>query len=217
MVRILILGPSFTFIGGVTNYLKILIKNLENEEIEVKYFAHGISPKAWKNIFLPFILILQFVKIKKILEEFKPDIVHINPSLSIGAIFRDFLFLRFIKIYGYPVLFFIHGWQENISNRFKYLFWKRYFKKRFDMAEAIVVLAKQFKQKLVDLGINADKIYVSSTMVESEKYLPEDKKFSSPYKILFCANMKKEKGPFEILEAAPIVLRNLFLLARGKT
>jgi glycosyltransferase involved in cell wall biosynthesis len=207
MIKVLLLGPSFVLKGGVTNYLEHLIQNLNKEQIQVKYFAHGISPKAWKNIFLPFIIILQFVKIKKILEEFKPDIVHINPSLIIGAIFRDFLFLTIIKIYGYPVLFFIHGWQENISNKFQYIFWKHFFKKRFDKAEAIVVLAKQFKEKLIDLGINADKIYVSSTMVESEKYLPEDKNFSRPYKILFCANMNKEKGPFEILEAAPIVLR----------
>jgi len=207
MIKVLLLGPSFVFKGGVTNYLERLIQNLKKEQIQVKYFAHGISPKAWKNIFLPFIIILQFVKIKKILEEFKPDIVHINPSLSIGAIIRDFLFLTIIKIYGYPVLLFIHGWQENISNKFQCIFWKHYFKKRFEMADAIVVLANQFKEKLVDLGINADKIYVSSMMVESEKYLPEDKNFSGPYKILFCSNIKKEKGPFEILEAAPIVLR----------
>jgi len=104
------------------------------------------------------------------------------------------------------VLFFIHGWQNDISKSFESVLFKRYFKTRFKMADAIVVLANQFKEKLSDLGIKHDKIYVSSTMVESEKYLPEDKNFSRPYKILFCATMKKEKGPFEILEATPIVL-----------
>jgi glycosyltransferase involved in cell wall biosynthesis len=69
-----------------------------------------------------------------------------------------------------------------------------------------VVLAKQFKEKFIDLGVDFKKIIVSSPMVESEKYIREDKSFSSPYKVLFCANMIKEKGPFEILEAAPTVL-----------
>jgi len=207
MTRLLIISPSFNLPGGVSNYIKLLDQNLDREQFEIKHLSTGKTGSFWKNLFYPLLILIQLINLKRILKKFQPELVHINPSLTYFAITRDFLFLKTLKKEGCPVLFFIHGWNKNISNKFQYIFWKHYFKKGFDMADAIVVLANQFKKKLIDLGINADKIYVSSTMVESEKYLPEYKNFSRPYKILFCAIIKKEKGPFAILEAAPIVVR----------
>jgi len=207
MIKVLLLGPSYSFKGGVTNYLELLIQNLKKEEVEVKYFTYGVSPKIWKNIFFPFIIVIQFIKLIRILKTYQPDVVHINPSLILGAIIRDFLFLIVVKANGNQVLFFVHGWQEIISSRFeKHGFWGKFFKKRFNKADGIVVLAYQFKEKLVNLGIDPKKIYVSSTMVDSNKYYPNDKEIVRPYKILFCANLKKEKGPYEVLDAVPMVL-----------
>jgi glycosyltransferase involved in cell wall biosynthesis len=207
MIKVLLLGPSFVFKGGVTNYLEHLIKNLREEQIQVKYFAHGKSPNKWKNIIIPLIIMIQLIRLKKILGTYEPTVVHINPSLALGAIIRDFLFLTVLKANGNHVLLFIHGWQEIISNRFgKHGFWGNYFKNRFNKADGIVVLADQFKESLVSLGVDEEKIYVSSTMVDSDKYYEKDKKMVRPYKILFCANLKMEKGPYEVLEAVPIVL-----------
>jgi len=207
MIKVLLLGPSFILKGGVTNYLDLLIQNLKKEEVQVKYFAHGIIPKIWINIFLPFIVMIQLIKLKKILKTYQPDVVHINPSLVLGAIIRDFLFLTVVKENGNQVLFFIHGWRKIISGRFeKHGFWRKYFKKRFDMADVIVVLTKKFKEHLVNLGVDQNKIYVSSMMVDSNKYHPNSKEFIRPYEILFCANLRREKGPYELLDAVPLVL-----------
>lgn len=208
MIKVLILGPSLKLRGGVTNYLKLLISNLEKKKFQVKYFAHGRIPKRWKNIFLPFIIIKQLIEVKILLQNYRPSIVHINPSLAWLAIWRDFLFLRIVKANGFPVLIFFRGWRENISKKFGKLgFWQLYFKKRLKRADAIVVLAKQFKENLLDLGINPDKIFISSTMVEFSKYFHEYKKFTRPYKILMCGYLKKEKGPYELLEAASKIIK----------
>jgi len=206
MIKILIITPLLDLPGGVSNYIQLLVKQMDKEKFEIKYLFVGKRGLFWKDFSYPLLIFIQFIKLKKLLKDYQPNLIHLNPSLQNIAIFRDFIFLKIIKKEDCKILLFIHGWQENIGKKFQSIFWKHYFKKRFEMADAIVVLANQFKRNLVELGINANKIYVSTTMVESELYLPEEKNFSAPYNILFCANMKEEKGPFEIIDAAPIIL-----------
>lgn len=206
-IKVLLLGRSFKLRGGVTNYLELLIQYLNKNEFQIKHFVQGKSPTRWKNIFLPFITLYQLIKLRKVIKTYKPDLIHINPSLGPTAIVRDFAFLKIAKRKRIPVLFFIHGWQHALSSKFKENgYWKNYFKKRFALCDAIVVLAKEFKEELVKLGIPEERIYISSTMVESEEYLPDTKEFYPPFKILFCANMHRKKGPHEVLKAAPLVL-----------
>lgn len=207
-VKILVLSVSLKRRGGVTNYVNLLIQHLNKTEFQIKHYVQGKSPIRWKNTFLSFIIIHQLIKLRRLIKTYKPNLIHINPSLGLTAIVRDFAFLKIAKKKRIPALFFIHGWEHTLSNKFKENgYWKNYFKKRFALSDAIVVLAKKFKEELVKLGIPEERIYVSSTMVESEKYLPDTKDFSSPFKILFCAGMHRKKGPYEVLKAAPIVLK----------
>lgn len=216
MIKILIITPDLKQPGGVSNFIKLLSKGLDENNFEIKYFFVGKTGVYIKDLFYPFLILVSIFRLRKILKIFQPDLVHMNPSLDHIAIIRDFIFLRIIKREGYPVLFFIHGWQKNISKKFKNIIIKKYFKKRFEMIDLLVVLANEFKKELIDLGINSDKVSVLSTMVETNKYLPKYKIFTNPYKILFCANMKKEKGPFELLDAVPLVIEKyrdaLFIL-----
>jgi len=206
MIKILILTPNLNLPGGVSNYIKLLGNELDGKKFEIKYLFVGKTGLLFKDLFYPLLILVQIIRLKKILKNFRPSVVHINPSLKYTAIIRDFLFLKLIKQKGYPVLFFIHGWEKKISKKFENVICKNYFKKRFEMADVIVVLAKEFKNNLVNLGINSKNIFITTTMVESEKYYPGDKNFSEPYNILFCANMKKEKGSYELLTAVPLVI-----------
>jgi len=207
MIKLLILTPSLKLSGGVSNYITLLINELNKEKIQITHLSVGQTGLPSKDIFYPLLILIQLIKLKRTLKKLQPEIVHINPSLTYAAIIRDFLFLKITKKQGYPVLFFIHGWQKKISKKFENKICKNYFKKRFEISDMIVVLANEFKKELIDLGIDGEKIYVLSTMVESEKYFQEKNKFfSNPYKVLFCGNMKKEKGPYELLNAVPLVL-----------
>jgi len=207
MTKILIITPSLTLPGGVSNFTKLLSKELNEEKFEIKYLFVGKTGIIFKDLFYPLLILINIIRLKKLLKNFQPDIVHINPSLTYIAIIRDFLFLKIIKKRDYPIVFFIHGWRKNISKKFENILFKNYFKKRFDMADVIVVLANQFKDKLSSLGVSPHKIHVSSTMVESAQYSHLNKKFSKPYNILFCATMKKSKGPYELLNAIPSVIK----------
>jgi glycosyltransferase involved in cell wall biosynthesis len=206
MKRILIFSPDINLPGGVNVFIKLLDKYLVQEKFEIKYFFTGAKWSIWKDLFYPLSILVQCLKLKRTLKEFKPELIHLNPSLGLTSIISYFLFLKILKKEGYPALLFIHGWQENLAEKFQHKFFKLYFKKRFQMADAIVVLANQFKEKLLDLGINSEKIYVASTMVESASYLYPNKDFSKPFKILYCGYMKKEKGLYELLNAVPLII-----------
>jgi len=207
MIKILILTPFLSLSGGVSDYVKLLTKELNGKNFQIKYLEVGKTGIFKKDIFYPLLIFIQFLRLNRFLKSYKPDIVHLNPSLAYGAIFRDFIFLKRINKQGCSILLFIHGWKENISKKFDNIFFKIYFRKRFDTANAIVVLANQFKKKLVKLGINENKIYVSSTMIDTKKYNINNKIFLKPYMFLICTNMIKEKGIFELIEAAPMVLK----------
>ena len=207
MMKILIIAPYLPLSGGVSNYIKLLLIRLDCKKFHIELLSVGKTGFILLDSFYPLLILIQLLKLKKILKNYKPDIVHLNPSLTYAAILRDFIFLKTIKRCNIPVIFFIHGWHEAISNNFKKIFFKNFFKRKFELADAIVVLANKFKNKLVDLGVNATKIYVSYTMVESEKYSIDNKFFSNPYLVLFCSNIKKEKGIFELLDAIPLVIK----------
>jgi len=207
LIKILLIGRSFKLSGGVTTYLQLLTSNQNQKKIQIKFFVQGKSPIKWKNIFYPMIIITQLIKLNKLLKTYQPDIVHLNPSLVWWAIIRDFFFLNIIKSNGYPVLLFIHGWGENLNQKLeKKGICRIYLQKNLRRADGIVVLAEQFKKKLVCLGLESRKIYVSSTMVDSNKYRPKNKEFLKPYTILFCGNIIKEKGPFELLDSIPMIV-----------
>jgi glycosyltransferase involved in cell wall biosynthesis len=207
MVKILILTPNLNLPGGVSNYIKLLIRELNEKKFQVECFTIGKSDSVFIQIFYPILILIQLIRLKKILGKFKPDIVHLNPSLTNIAIIRDFIFLKTIKKEGRPVLLFIHGWQNKVSNRFDNVLWKQYFKKGFERADAIIVLAEEFKNKLLRLELNPKKIFVSTTMVESVQFRKNNKKFSEPFTILFCGNFIKSKGPYELVNAIPYVLK----------
>ena len=206
-IKVLVLSTSPKRKGGVTNYVKLLMQYLDKKKYHVNHFTQGKNPTKWKNIFLPFIVTYQLLKFKHVLKEYQPDIVHLNSGIGKTSIIRDFVFLKMAKRERSFSLFFIHGWKKPVfdfinSNRL----FKKIFYNRISMADIVVVSASEFKEELVDLGIDSQKIFVSSTMVESEKYCPEDKDFDSPLKVLFCAGMHIKKGPYELLNAVPFAL-----------
>jgi len=216
MIRLTIvglyLGPGS--IGGVNNYIKLLLDHIDMKKCEVHYYSLGKSPNWYEGEDKPTLiefgvnLIIKLIFFFFFLKKYRIEVVHLNSGLTQVSLLREGIFSIIAKFAGCKTLFFIHGWKEKefrkiSENRIK----KKLVTNVLNKQNGIVLLAKQFKVKLVDLGIDHKKIRVTSTMVESNRYLPLDKKFLRPYKILICANMIKEKGIFELMEAAPKVLK----------
>ncbi len=207
MKKILILGPFPNQPGGVNTFISLLINNLNKEKFEIQRLNTGKTGIFLKDIFYPFLIIKQGFYLKKIIKNYKPDIVHINPSLVWGSILRDFFFLRIVKRNSIPTIFLINGWRNTVSKTFESIFLRDFFKKNFENADIIIVLSDEFKEKLELLGIKGEKIFIISTMVECNKYFQDNKDFSEPYRVLFCGNIIREKGIFQLIDSIPLILK----------
>jgi glycosyltransferase involved in cell wall biosynthesis len=216
MIRLSIVGLYLGYgsFGGVINYIKLLMEYLDNDKFKTLYYSLGKSPNWYEGndkptqlefiikLFNKILLFFFFLKKNKI------EIVHINSGLTWMSILREGILSKIAKFANCKTLFFIHGWKEKeynkmLNNKLK----KKIVINFLNKQDCIAVLAKEFKEKLVKLGIDKKKIFVTSTMVESKKYFPQKKLFLKPYNILICVNMIKEKGIFEFLDAAPNVIK----------
>lgn len=207
---------SYSRRGGVTIYIKLLSETLDKNKFQLMDLSKGEdariekqNPSTLKNNVLKMIILFYFrLTFKSRIDKYKPDIIHLNPSLKWFAILRDFSFLKMSKRKGIPTLFFIHGWSKSLFKLFKkYKILTNWFVKNLNKADAIVVLASEFKQDLVDMGLDEKKIFVLTTMVKTADFIPFKKNFNPPYRVLFCSNMIKEKGPYELLEAAKSIIK----------
>jgi glycosyltransferase involved in cell wall biosynthesis len=206
-IRILLCSVSLEDKGGVSNYVRLILENYPKEKYQMDHFVEGSSSKIMKILY-PLILLIQLLKFKEKLKRFKPDIIHINPSLAWVAIVRDYLFTRYAKKNGFSVIFCIGGWDTHISEHFHHknlLSW--FFHKIFITPERILVLANSFKKELIELGINPNKIQITTMMVESEKFKPKEKTFHPPYTLLFCSRIEILKGIYPLVEAFQLTVQ----------
>jgi glycosyltransferase involved in cell wall biosynthesis len=202
--------------GGVSNYVKLLTDNIDKKKFQIIDLSKGENAKIEKmieinystNLIRYFLILYHIAIFKHSLKKYNPNIVHLNPSLNWASILREFIFLKIAKKQKFPVLLFIHGWRWSFFNKIlKSNILKMIFTNYLQRADKILVLSYNFKRALIDLGINDEKIIISSIMIETNQYIPNRKDFNKPFTVLFCSRLIKEKGPFELLEAIPQVIK----------
>jgi len=205
-MKVLIASLHLTHAGGVANYVGLLLRNIQGHDME--QFVQGLPPRYHRSFILPFVYAVQCFQFSARLNAFKPDLVHLNPSLTWASLIRDTVLLLIARRKGYRVLFFIRGWRWPLYERVKKTRPLRSLLRRaLSSADMVLVLSQDFRDALVvDLGVDATRIAVSSTMVESRKYGVEGRSFIAPFRVLFCSQLHREKGPAELLEAIPGIL-----------
>lgn len=191
-MKILINTPALNLEGGVANHYKGLFHHW-NEE--VSYNIIGGRKGIPGILILPFDLIKFWVQCLII----KPDLVVLNPSLGNTALLRDSFFLKLSKLLGLATLVFFHGWKKNEEQKIN-ANPIRFFRK-FHKANGFVVLAKEFKYKLLEWGVKQP-IYLTTTKVD-DKLIENFSILKKTYQptILFLARVEIYKGIFIALEA----------------
>jgi len=209
MKKILFVSRHLTYKGGVTNYVKTLMSLLPEDEFGKEHFPQSLPPSFpnFARIMIPTYYIWQKIKFSKFLKKNPTDVVHINSTMGWLPIYRDILFARASKKIGIPVLFFVHGWRWPFYKTLKEHFSiRRLVVNNLNNMDIIFVLSTDFKKALSNIGVYENKIVTTTTMVDTKKYSQKKKSFCSPYKILFCSNMLRVKGVYELLKAANILL-----------
>lgn len=200
MNKILILSRDFNHKGGVVGYVKLLVQNLSQENFQIRHFIQGRSSSSWKNVFLPFLILKQFLSFRRVLKNYRPDLVHINPSLRVVSLLRDSVYLNIAHKYcPNKTLVMFHGWESDFAKMIaKNFIFRSLFVKTYRKPCLILVLCKDFKKQLVDMGVREEKIGVVTTMYQREidTEPPEDKKSTDKIGILFMSRLEESKGVY---------------------
>ncbi len=180
--------------GGVADHF-LGLKNKFNNEVVYNY----IGGKSKENFFI-LKQMADYIKFAIEILKKHPDLVHINPSLNKKAVIRDALFLFIAKFLNKKIVVFWHGWElsDEILITIKY---KRLFKFVYNMADAHIVLCRDFKRKLMEWGIDK-KIYLETTKVDDDLLIDFDissKEYNNT--ILFLSRVEKTKGIYIAIDA----------------
>lgn len=148
-MRVLIAVPRLAMPGGVSNYYQTLRPYLDRDKVYIEIGGipgeTGRLTKAWR-------LLRDYWRFHTVLRRDAFDLVHLNPSMDLRSVFRDGVFLLLAKAHRRRVLVFYRGWipAAELAVRRRYL---GLFRLVYRMADANVVLAEEFRQALVDMGV----------------------------------------------------------------
>ncbi len=206
-IKVAITIPALNKMGGVASYYNSVLPYLnKNNSLDVVCFHLGSKLES-SSLLHPITDQMQF---NKFLKKEKPDLVHINPSLGFKSFIRDGLLIQQAKNNGIPVIVFFRGWDKNFAQRVE-SFLLTLFRFVYGKSDAFIVLASEFKNKLLSWGIKAP-IYLQTTTVDQDlldgfdieiklKKLLEKKNL----RILYLARLEKGKGIFETIDAVKIL------------
>ncbi len=202
-IRVLITGPSLRDQGGVANYYNAVLPFLKaDSRFAVEYCEIGSTRGSSGKLHV----LADQARFRHVIRTFSPSIVHVNPSLTVKSFFRDGAFVHHARQRKIPVMVFFRGWDRHMEARIdRYLNW--FFRVTYGRADASLVLASRFREKLREWGV--------STPIETETTTVPDgflKDFSiaekmesirsTPVvKILFMARLEHAKGVIETMEA----------------
>jgi glycosyltransferase involved in cell wall biosynthesis len=201
-MNVLINVPDLALPGGVSKYCSVIRNHFKSK---IAYFTIGkqnMTDTVFRKTVSAIHNYIQFFTALHSIE-----LVHINPSLGATAVIRDGIFLLIAKMRGKKVVVFFHGWDDNCERQIR-----RYFLPLFKLvyfrADAIIVLATIFKNRLMEMGYDSH-IYVETTTVEDEMFghastaiaHREGRPDNDALNILYLSRIEKAKGIYEALDA----------------
>jgi len=223
--------------GGAENILIKLKDNFENKGHEIKILSSDLRPelnhfsdfefksinsnspmKILFNLFNPY----SFTALKKILYEYKPDIVHLH---TMGQISPSVLFL----LRKYPTFMTLHGPETFIKSLVTWYLAPRCFHKE-EMYENNFTLIGRFhyfyhtyiQRYIYKLGFkNVDLFIAPSNFIKNKAIsdvnpiktihnpidLPKYSAIESNNNILFVGRLEKVKGVRYLIEAVPLIIK----------
>ncbi len=208
-IRVLVTSPPFELEGGVANYVRLLLKHMAPEKASFEHVSVGKqsdSSSIWRRPFEYFSSLWRFVRT---FLRANPDVVHINPSLNWGSLPLSLVLVVLSKaLSDRPVVLFFHGWDDAIAEAMtRRSLIGRLLSSVLAHADHYLVLANRFRDQLIAAGFPAQRITVTSTMVEADKLRASTTPGSSqpkterPFHILFLSRLVRAKGVWELMDA----------------
>ena len=139
------------------------------------------------------------------------DHVFLNPSLGKSSMMREMYYARRCISSNKKFSIFIHGWSWDFSKHLdSNISLQKYYSNIINSASSIFVLGEKFKEKLIDWGVDRDRIHLEKTTVNDD-FIPDVsslKSGSGGLSVLFLARIVRAKGIFEAVDAFAIHVKN---------
>ncbi len=192
-------------LGGVANYYSHIYPLLRRPGMETAYLAIGQTRSAVRYIHP----LADQVRFARELRRYRPELVHINPSLNLKSVLRDGMFCFQALRRCVPVLVFFRGWDEGFERSIRGIR-QRLFTAVFGRAALTVVLAGRFRDRLRAWGVTGP-VCLATTAVpdrllenlDIETRLSQRME-SGTTRVLYLGRLEREKG---VLETVRAVLR----------
>lgn len=202
-----VIAPGYSFKNYIEKRENALI--YRTRAIKLPFYMNG------RYFFSPFPLF----KVKKIIKEFKPDIINICSPYPISV--SSYIWGR---KYGIPIIGSIHILPENILspfsnskfyNTFKHYAWK-YLIYFFNLVDWTTIPTETGAKMYIEKGLKTNITPISNGL-ETNVFNPNNngeylrKKFNLPKEniVLFAGRMAKEKNIEVLIKAIPFVLKKI--------
>ncbi len=201
-LSVLLISPYPNVHGGVAAFAETLKKHLINCKI---YSLHvGNKGELNENTLIKCIrLATTLLKLVILVRKQDFDVVHLNPSLNTKSLFRDGMILFMLRILRFRrVLVYFHGWDWAIEKCLRQSPWKRrIFVSLLNRTARILVLAPEFRESLMDMGVGSNLISCTCTLFDENMF--EGVSPAEPFSrtILYMSRFDAQKGMYELLSA----------------
>lgn len=200
--HILLVTPDMDIPGGVAETVRLLAHELEEKaHVRIKPYGRRFGQKGLSRYLMPVRDILGFVLL---LFRRRFDVIHMNPSLNLRSVFKEFPLLIMFYLFGYSgrVLIFIHGWEQDFFNSIAEKKWAAaVFANLINWSGTVLVLSEKFRKCLLGIGVEGDTVRTITTMVNLSELPPALKGGKQCRTILYLSRLIREKGVYETVEA----------------
>lgn len=224
-LRILLVSPlpcstSFGGIGIWTSRFADILKKKENLKLKivdsVPVDSNGKDIARTKNILKKIICNIRiFKKIKKEINTFKPDVIHLNSSCTPFACIRDYWFLKTITRKRIPCILHCRcNVKDQLNNNKVGLF---FFKKNIHLASAILVLNNFSYQFINNIKNKNLKCFILPNFIQKNNVVATKTINKHVKNVCFVGHLVRQKGIEEIILLANEFTNLRFTLVCGYT
>jgi len=198
VTQVLLTTVDLNVDGGVASYARAVRPHFT---MPVEYFVVGERPgRASDRPGLVRRMLSDYVRYWRAVRGGRYHLVHLNPSLERKALLRDGLLVLLARLAGVRVVVFFHGWVPSCEHALGRRVPGWLFARSFLRADAIVVLANSFADRLRGWGYRG-RIDVLATAVEDPIFDVDPSSNTSGLRVLFLARLERDKGVFTAVEA----------------
>ena len=200
-MRILITSPSLkldTNISGISYVVNQIIYN-SSDCCHFIHFVTGKGDKTNRNIIWLFQSLFKPIRLLYIIIFKKVNIIHVNTSLEILSIFRDFSLIFLANLLRVPVIMHVHG--GKFLNQSPPLILSLIVKLSLILSDRVIVLSGKEKNKLEAIFNSKNFFILFNSVNISSNQANTKPNLNNIVKLLYLGRIDKNKGLAEIVKA----------------